>query len=87
MFLGLSALNIESDAFAENRQRLQATLEHINHLPVELRDVMRLRVLQDESGDAVFKTLHITETCLYVRLYRARKQLIVQSQRFGAIGR
>jgi RNA polymerase sigma-70 factor (ECF subfamily) len=66
------------DVLAENRQLLKATLEHIGHLPVELRDVMRLRVLQDESSDAVCKTLNITETCLYVRLHRARKQLLVQ---------
>jgi RNA polymerase sigma-70 factor, ECF subfamily len=75
------------DVLAENRQLLQATLEHIGYLPVELRDVMRLRVLQDESTDAACKTLNITETCLNVRLHRARKQLLFQSQSFGAMKR
>ena len=75
------------DVLAQYRQRIQATLEHIDQLPAELRDVMQLQVQEDESCDAVCKTLNITETCLYVRLHRARKQLLVQSQHFGGIER
>ena len=81
----LSCQRPSPDVLAENRQYLQATLAHIDQLPVELRDVMRLRVLEDKSRDAVCKTLNITETCFYVRLYRARKQLLGQLQHVSAI--
>lgn len=60
---------------AEQRQLLARTLEHIERLPDALRDAMRLRVLQDESTDAVCRELAITPDNLFVRLHRARAQL------------
>ena len=41
-----------------------------------LRDVMQLRVLQDQSTESVCETLAISEENLFVRLHRARKQLL-----------
>lgn len=64
------------DALAEQRQRLQHTLERIQVLPQGLRDVMQFRVLQDESSEEVCERLNITESSLFVRLHRARKQLL-----------
>jgi RNA polymerase sigma-70 factor (ECF subfamily) len=45
-------------------------------LPTGLRDVMRLRVLQDQPTEAVCDALAISEDNLFVRLHRARKQLM-----------
>jgi RNA polymerase sigma-70 factor (ECF subfamily) len=64
------------DALAEQRQRLQHTLDRIDVLPQGLRDVMQFRVLQDESSEEVCARLNITESSLFVRLHRARKQLL-----------
>jgi RNA polymerase sigma-70 factor, ECF subfamily len=64
------------DELAEQRQLLARTLERIDALPAGLRDVMHLRVLQDQPTDAVCKTLAISEDNLFVRLHRARKQLL-----------
>jgi DNA-directed RNA polymerase specialized sigma24 family protein len=38
--------------------------------------VMQFRVLQDESSGAVCRRLGISEASLFVRLHRARKQLM-----------
>ena len=51
-------------------------LARIEALPAGLRDVMRLRVLQDQPTEAVCEALSITEDNLFVRLHRARKQLL-----------
>ena len=64
------------DELAEQRQNLCQTLARIEALPVGLRDVMRLRVLQDEPTERVCAALAISEENLFVRLHRARKQLL-----------
>ena len=60
---------------AEQRQLLQRALQRIAHLPDSLRRVVELRVLQDDSTEAVCSALHISEQNLFVRLHRARKAL------------
>ena len=64
------------DEVAEQRQNLRLALDRIAALPAGLRDVMRLRVLQDQTTDVVCRTLAISEENLFVRLHRARKQLL-----------
>jgi RNA polymerase sigma-70 factor (ECF subfamily) len=64
------------DELAEQRQFLAHTLARIEALPAGLRDVMQLRVLQDQPTDAVCQALAISEENLFVRLHRARKQLL-----------
>jgi RNA polymerase sigma-70 factor (ECF subfamily) len=64
------------DEVAEQRQQLSRTLARIAALPEGLRDVMQLRVLQDRSTDDVCRSLSISEENLFVRLHRARKQLL-----------
>ena len=61
---------------AEQREHLAQTLERIAALPAGLRDAMQLRVLLDEPTDAVCRTLAISEANLFVRLHRARRQLL-----------
>jgi RNA polymerase sigma-70 factor (ECF subfamily) len=61
---------------AEQRERLAQTLARIDALPAALRDVMQLRVLQDQPTETVCKTLAITPDNLFVRLHRARAQLM-----------
>jgi RNA polymerase sigma-70 factor (ECF subfamily) len=64
------------DELAEQRQLLAQTLERIEALPAGLRDVMNLRVLQDQPTDVVCRALEISEDNLFVRLHRARRQLL-----------
>ena len=64
------------DELAEQREFLAQTLARIDALPAGLRDVMHLRVLQDQPTDIVCRTLAISEDNLFVRLHRARKQLL-----------
>lgn len=64
------------DQIAEQHQLLMLALKRIEALPPALRDVMRLRVLEDQSTAAVCRELGITEDNLFVRLHRARKQLL-----------
>lgn len=66
----------QPDEVAEQREQLRQTLARIEALPAGLRDVMRLRVLQDQPTEAVCETLAISEDNLFVRLHRARKQLL-----------
>ncbi len=66
----------QPDAVAEQREQLRHTLARIEALPAGLRDVMRLRVLQDQPTEAVCEALAISEDNLFVRLHRARKQLL-----------
>ena len=61
---------------AEQRELLGQTLRRIEVLPQGLRDVMQFRVLQDESSQEVCERLQISEASLFVRLHRARKQLL-----------
>ena len=60
----------------EQRERLHLALQGIEQLAPGLRDVMQFRVLQDESSGAVCRRLGISEASLFVRLHRARKQLM-----------
>ena len=60
----------------EQRQLLAHTLVQIDALPAPLRAVMQLRILQDQSTEAVCKALAITPDNLFVRLHRARQQLM-----------
>ena len=63
------------DEVAEQRQLLARVLERIDALPSTLRDVVRLRLLDDQPTATVCKTLGISEENLFVRMHRARKQL------------
>lgn len=64
------------DQLAEQRELLSQTMLRIAGLPKGLRDVMEFRVLQEESSEAVCQRLDISEASLFVRLHRARKQLL-----------
>ena len=64
------------DEIAEQHQLLVRVLERIEALPPGLRDVMRLRVLEEQSSAEVCRELGISEDNLFVRLHRARKQLL-----------
>ena len=50
----------------EQRERLHHALQGIERLAPGLRDVMQLRVLQDESSGAVCRRLGISEASLFV---------------------
>jgi RNA polymerase sigma-70 factor (ECF subfamily) len=78
---GGSELDIECpqprpDQIAEQHQLLMLALQRIEALPAGLRDVMRLRVLEDQSTEDVCRELGISEDNLFVRMHRARKQLL-----------
>ena len=64
------------DEIAEQHQLLLLALRRIESLPCGLRDVMRLRVLEEQSTQDVCTALGISEENLFVRLHRARKQLL-----------
>ena len=64
------------DEVAEQQQLLAIALQRIEALPQGLRDVMRLRVLEEQSTEEVCRELGISEDNLFVRLHRARKQLL-----------
>ncbi len=64
------------DEMAEQRERLHQTLQRIDALPSGLRDVIRLRVLNDQPTQQVCQALRISEENLFVRLHRARRQLL-----------
>ncbi len=74
--LAIECPHARPDELAEQRQLLALTLQRIDALPPGLRDVMRLRVLQDEPTEKVCRDLSISEENLFVRLHRARKQLL-----------
>jgi RNA polymerase sigma-70 factor (ECF subfamily) len=61
---------------AEQRQLLDRTLHRIEALPPGLRDALRLRVIDDRSAASVCAELGISEENLFVRVHRARKQLL-----------
>ncbi len=64
------------DEIAEQREELARVLEGIERLPATLRDAMRLRVLEDRDTADVCAALGISEENLFVRVHRARKQLL-----------
>jgi len=64
------------DEVAEQRERLTRVLARIDALPDGLRDAMRLRVLEEHSTASVCETLGISEENLFVRIHRARRQLL-----------
>ncbi len=64
------------DEWAEQRELLGHTLQRIQALPKGLRQVLELRVLQDLSSEQVCDALAITPDNLFVRLHRARRQLL-----------
>jgi RNA polymerase sigma-70 factor (ECF subfamily) len=64
------------DEVAEQRELLSQALQRIEALPEGLREAMRLRVLQDRPTEEVCRRLAITEDNLFVRLHRARRQLL-----------
>ena len=64
------------DQIAEQHQLLVRVLARIDALPPTLRDAMRLRVLEDQSTGDVCRELGISEENLFVRIHRARKQLL-----------
>ncbi|MGE0498792.1 MAG: sigma-70 family RNA polymerase sigma factor [Ramlibacter sp.] len=64
------------DEQAEQRERLAQVLARLEQLPQGLRDVMHWRVLRDEPTEAVCKRLAISPESMFVRLHRARRQLL-----------
>jgi RNA polymerase sigma-70 factor (ECF subfamily) len=66
----------QPDELAGQRMLLQRTLARIEELPPSLRDVIRLRVLEERSTESVCETLSISQDNLFVRMHRARKQLL-----------
>jgi len=64
------------DEVAEQRQRLKRTLAGIAALPDSLRRTLELRVLGEQSTEAVCRALGISEQNLFVRLHRARRALM-----------
>jgi RNA polymerase sigma-70 factor (ECF subfamily) len=64
------------DEIAEQRQELARVLAGIDRLPPPLRDALRLRVVEDRSTESVCAELGISEENLFVRVHRARKQLL-----------
>jgi RNA polymerase sigma-70 factor (ECF subfamily) len=63
------------DEVADQRQRLRRTLERIEALPPALREVVQRRLLDGQDTGEVCRALGISETNLFVRLHRARRQL------------
>jgi len=72
----LACPSARPDEVAELRQWLAVTLARIAAMPDGLRDAMQLRVLEDLPTDEVCRRLAISEANLFVRLHRARRQLL-----------
>jgi RNA polymerase sigma-70 factor, ECF subfamily len=66
----------QPDEVAEQRELLALALARIDALPPGLRDAMRMRVLEEQSTEDVCRALGISEDNLFVRMHRARKQLL-----------
>ena len=75
LFRSLACPQAGPHEVAEQRQMLARTLACIDALPPALRDVLRLRVLEDAPTEQVCAALAISEDNLFVRLHRARKAL------------
>ena len=72
----IACLRPGPEQIAEQQQLLMLVLKRIEALPPGLRDVMRLRVLEEQSTEEVCRELGISEENLFVRIHRARKQLL-----------
>jgi RNA polymerase sigma-70 factor (ECF subfamily) len=73
---GVACLQPRPDEIAEQREELARVLAGIDRLPATLRDAMRLRIVEDRSTESVCAELGISEENLFVRVHRARKQLL-----------
>ena len=73
---GIACARPRPDEIAEQRQELARALAGIDRLPATLRDAMRLRIVEDRSTESVCAELGISEENLFVRVHRARKQLL-----------
>lgn len=73
---GIACLRPRPDEIAEQRQELARVLAGIDRLPATLRDAIRLRIVEDRSTESVCAELGISEENLFVRVHRARKQLL-----------
>jgi RNA polymerase sigma-70 factor (ECF subfamily) len=73
---GVACLRPRPDEIAEQREELARVLAGIERLPATLRDAMRLRIVEDRSTESVCAELGISEENLFVRVHRARKQLL-----------
>ena len=72
----VACLQPRPDEIAEQREELARVLAGIDRLPATLRDAMRLRIVEDRSTASVCAELGISEENLFVRVHRARKQLL-----------
>jgi len=73
---GVACLQPRPDEIAAQREELARVLAGIDRLPPTLRDAMRLRIVEDRSTESVCAELGISEENLFVRVHRARKQLL-----------
>ena len=73
---GLACPQPQPDEVAEQRERLARVLAGIDALPRGLRDAIRMRVIEDRSTESVCRSLGITPENLFVRMHRARAQLV-----------
>ena len=64
------------DELAEQRQELANALAAIERLPATLRDAIVLRVVEERPTAQVCAELGISEENLFVRVHRARRQLL-----------
>src|SRR5258706_5768160 len=69
------------DEIAEQRQWLAPTLARIDALPARLRDLMHLRVLQDQPPHPACPAVAISEEKPFVRLHPARQHPLFLSAR------
>ena len=74
--LGIACAQPRPDEIAEQREELARVLAGIDRLPATLREAMRLRIVEDRSTESVCAELGISEENLFVRVHRARKQLL-----------
>lgn len=73
---GVACLRPRPDEIAEQRQDLARVLAGIDRLPATLRDAIRLRIVEDRSTESVCAELGISAENLFVRVHRARRQLL-----------
>jgi RNA polymerase sigma-70 factor (ECF subfamily) len=64
------------DEIAARREELAHALAGIERLPATLRDAIVLRAVEEQSTAAVCAKLGISEENLFVRVHRARRQLL-----------